>query len=192
MDNDQFVALAVAAALNAQGKCRLAAHVRRLYGAIRKLQQEDNSFFYIAGVIQSARNDKTDPTEFMTRIKTYYHRHRKSVGDPLVKPAKGVVTNVAGRYGPSEDESKIGGKKVVPETSAQSSEGTFAEHTLGLNDHLTLQSLSGVEDTDAGALEADPNETSIKAQRSAQKAELVELHRALYRRPGRRKVVDSD
>lgn len=82
--HDDFVKMAEEAAKNAQGLRPLANHVRQLHQAIRQLQVEDNSFFYIAEVIQQGRGDKTDAIDFMQRVKTYYHRDRKRAGYPLV------------------------------------------------------------------------------------------------------------
>lgn len=85
MNHERFVQLARETAFNDRGSLRrLAPHVRRLYAAIREVQEDENAFAYIAEVIQEARGDKTDAEAFMHRIKTYYHRDRKALGDDLV------------------------------------------------------------------------------------------------------------
>ncbi|KQN73479.1 hypothetical protein [Devosia sp. Leaf64] len=85
MTHEEFEKLAKATCRNAGGLVTLIDHVLRLYPALRKLQIEDNSFYYMAEVIKKARGDKTELENFKDRIKTYYHRLRREKGDPLIK-----------------------------------------------------------------------------------------------------------
>lgn len=89
MTDEEFKDLAARTARNAQGLRSLAAHVRQLYVAIRTLQRDDNGFAYMAEIIQAARGDKRDAMEFVDRVKTYHHRDRSRMGDPVIE--RGMV-----------------------------------------------------------------------------------------------------
>ena len=99
VSGEEFIELARRTAGNAQGLRPLARHVRKLYDAIRALQEDDNSFFYVADIIREARRDQTDPIEFMIRVKTYHHRDRTAKGDPLISRGMARRTEVVRESG---------------------------------------------------------------------------------------------
>jgi hypothetical protein len=198
VDHDRFVALAKKAAINAQGKPSLAAHVRRLYGAIRELQQDDNSFFYIAEVIQSAREDKTDAMAFMSRVKTYYHRDRQTLGDDLVKPTI-VKSNEKDPAGSAAGSKKTGdgaqgaanrpaGSNALGESTGRPSQD---ETATDQQDLACLIHGSGVAEQPDQAPEHE-SEQAPTTNKKPLREELAQLNGGIYHRVGVRRMADSD
>jgi hypothetical protein len=122
LKHERFVELAKERAYNERGALRpLAAHVRRLYGAIRTLQEDDNSFWYIADIIQQARGDQIDPEDFMARVKTYYHRDRKALCDVPVTRGSRRLVELRSKENSAADRPEPPAVRMLPEVEKDGS-----------------------------------------------------------------------
>lgn len=174
MKHKRFVKLAKEKARNQRGgKRTLAAHVRQLYSAIRELQEDDNAFAYIAEIIQDARADKTDEEAFMHRVKTYYHRDRKALNDPLVVrgPRRAMELARTNEVAAPVDRSAGG----IPNSPV------MAEEPGGHQDAHPV--MTRLEESKAGIVLQRRNVSS-----SDDRSSLT----AALRRPGHRRVATSD
>lgn len=183
MTHEEFQEHARATARNAGGLRPLAAHIRRLYPLIRTLQSEDNSFYYIAEVVQMARGDKTDATQFMTRIKTYHHRDRVAAGDPLVHRGMPASSIAAREERDATQAPPPTERRTISMPSGDSMEG--------------MESLSrtGPSEPDNSARPGQRVPSSAPTNhpaRSLTPPEHRSFAEALYARPGRRRLADAD
>ena len=181
MTHEEFVKLASEAGRNAQGLRPLAAHVRQLYEHIRTLQIEDNSFYYIAEVIQQARQDSTDAMGFMNRVKSYYHRDREAAGDPLVIRGRGRLAQEQGT--------------TQTTNSMRAATPTLNRPAVALEEAMVPKPMATENPDREQTVGVDGNETPAPlAQRVEQtvvRRDLGALTSALHNRPGRRRVVSG-
>lgn len=180
MTHEEFVMRAEQTARTAQGLRRLAAHVRRLYTAIRALQEDDNGFLYIGEVIQRARDDKTDTLAFATRVKTYYHRDRVALGDPLIP--RGMPGRIA-------SASQIGAPLTSAPSSGHAGPADPLAYPMPHPGHETIAyRFPGL---DAGTNAARPGPVQVQSQtgQNGPKADGAAQTAALHARQRGRRVV---
>ncbi|MGV8855896.1 MAG: hypothetical protein ACOH2L_14765 [Devosia sp.] len=183
MNHEQFVKLANKTARNAQGMRPLACHVRRLYRTIRALQQDDNAFCYMAEVIQKARADKTDPLEFIDRVKTYYHRDRQAFGDALVKRGLHQRTNGSRASAITAETSEDAERNALNPSTKEAGVAVASDTALVVNTSREPNvSIIGEGPRAAGAFGHE--EHDVRRDRGA-------LTAALHHRPGRRRVISG-
>lgn len=181
--HEEFQERARATARNAGGLRPLAAHIRRLYPLIRTLQSEDNSFYYIAEVVQMARGDKTDATQFMTRVKTYHHRDRVAAGDPLVHRGMPAASIVALEQSDATQATSPTARRTIAMPFSDSVEGRQS---------LSRTQPSELDNSARTGERAPPSVSANNPSRTLTPPEHRSFAEALYARPGRRRLADAD
>ncbi|WP_127143892.1 hypothetical protein [Pelagibacterium montanilacus] len=199
MTHDEFVARAQETARNAQGLRPLAGHVRRLYRDIRALQGDDNAFYYISEVIHAARGGDRDLSQTTERVKTYFHRYRKALGDPVVARGLDGGTRVRRAALDQRSTGTAPGSPSSPTRSVWAPDDPHAPHQSdGVEDRTDLRLEQAAPGVPESPLAHDPASSGLPSppkravpERTAPEHSDMAALAACYRRPGRRRLISG-
>ena len=178
MDHETFAKSAAATARNAQGIRPLAGQVRLLYDDIRKLQADDNSYFYIAEIIAASRGGVSDIDGLVGCIRVYHHRDRKVRGDKPIK--RGSATQ--GRLDLPPPAPSPRQDSAIPAPAILSQDRPFAPEILN----------TGANDGDPSIpIRLPETKAAAPSPQLGNDEDRAALTHALRQRGGRRIVADA-